>query len=439
MSTGNGIFGLTGSAKSNLLSRLAKRAGETKPSQDEPKPGRSAQRGWADLPGFAEIRTVQKAADTLKIVNPFFRSHDGVAGAETEISGRRYLNFSSYDYLGLNSHPQITAAAVEAIHRYGTSVSASRMVSGERPIHRELELALAAFYQAEDAVCFVSGHATNVSVVGHIMKPGDLIVHDELIHNSALQGALLSGARRQGFRHNDVESARRLLSAHRGAHKRALLIIEGQYSMDGDIADLPGFLALAREFDCWLMVDEAHALGVLGDGGHGLAEHFGIDPAEIDIWMGTLSKTLVSCGGYIAGKRELIEYLKCSTPGFVYSVGMAPAAAAASRAALALLQAEPERVTALRANAARFLKHSEALGLDTGRAAGASVVPLILGSSAKAARLSEALFQRGINVQPILYPAVPERAARLRFFLSASHTGEQIDRAAAIIEEAIRG
>ena len=193
-------------------------------------------------------------------------------------AGRPYINFSSYDYLGLNGHPKIVAAAEAAIRQYGTTVSASRMVSGERAVHGRLEQALAAFYEAEDAICMVSGHATNVSVVGHIMKAGDLILHDELVHNSVLQGTLLSGAKRFAFKHNDIDAAQRLLGAHRKAHKRALIVIEGQYSMDGDLADLPAFVDLARASDCWLMVDEAHSLGVLGASGRGIAEHYGVDP-----------------------------------------------------------------------------------------------------------------------------------------------------------------
>ncbi len=309
------------------------------------------------------------------------------------------------------------------------------MVSGERGLHRELEAALAAHYGAEDCIVLVSGHATNVTVIGQCLKPGDLILHDELIHNSVLQGAQLSGARRQPFRHNDVAAAREQLAAQRAAHRRALLVIEGHYSMDGDIPDLPRFLALAREFDCWLMVDEAHSLGVLGPTGRGIAEHWGVDPGEIDLWMGTLSKSLVSCGGYIAGRAELIHYLKHAAPGFVYSVGMSPPNTAAALTALTLLEAEPERVARLGRNAARFLAGVKAAGLDAGTSIGAAIVPVITGSSIKAGRLAEALFARGVNVQPILYPAVPERAARLRFFVSAAHDAAQIDRAVEILRE----
>jgi 8-amino-7-oxononanoate synthase len=435
MSEVKASFGLSAEARRHLVNRLT---GRRAPAGDAA--GKPIARAAAamDLPGLREIETIRKTARSLGIADPFFRVHDGVAAAETSIDGRPYLNFASYNYLGLNGHPRIADAVGEAVRRYGTSVSASRMVSGERPLHRALETAIADFYGVEDCLCFVSGHATNVTVLGSVLQPGDLMVHDELVHNSLMQGAQLSGARRYAFRHNDADAARQLLAQHRAGQKRAILVVEGHYSMDGDIPDLPRFVELAREFDCWLMVDEAHGLGVLGRSGAGIAEHFGIDPGTVDIWMGTLSKSLVSCGGYIAGRRVLIDYLRCSAPGFVYSVGMTPPNAAAALAALTLLREEPERVARLNRNAARFLAGAKAAGLDTGGSIGAAIVPIITGSSIRAGRLADALFQRGMNVQPILYPAVQERAARLRFFLSAAHDAAQIDRAVALLAEATK-
>jgi 8-amino-7-oxononanoate synthase len=359
-----------------------------------------------------------------------------VAGAETVIDARAYINFASYNYIGLNGHPEITAAAKAAIDRYGTSVSASRPVSGERPVHRELEQALAKIHCTEDSVVMVGGHSTNVTVIGHLLGRNDVIVHDALIHNSVVQGAILSGARRVPFSHLDYEAADRLLAETRPRNGRALLVLEGHYSMDGDVPDLPAFIAAARRHRAWLMVDEAHALGVLGPRGFGIADRFDVDPGEVDIWMGTLSKSLVSCGGYIAGSKELIDYLKLVAPGFVFSVGMAPPAAAAALAALELLQREPERVSRLNDRAALFLRLAREGGLDVGGSIGASIVPVVTGSSIRAGRLAQALFRRGINVQPILYPAVPERASRLRFFLTAAHSEEQIrDTVAILLEE----
>jgi 8-amino-7-oxononanoate synthase len=217
-----------------------------------------------------------------------------------------------------------------------------------------------------------------------------------------------------------------------------LVVVEGHYSMDGDILDLPRLIEVVRRHAAYLMVDEAHSLGVLGGGGAGIAEHFDIDPNEVDIWMGTLSKTLSGCGGYIAASHDVVEYLRCSVPGFVYSVGLSPPLAAAALAALSVMRAEPERVARLNANGQAFLTAAAAAGLNTGTSIGAAIVPVIVGSSISASRAADRLFRRGINVQPIMYPAVPERSARLRFFLSSLHTQEQIGRAVSETAAAVR-
>ena len=325
------------------------------------------------------------------------------------------------------SDPAVTAAAKAAIDRYGTSVSASRIVSGERPVHREFERALADVYGVDDAITFVSGHATNVTTIGYLFGPKDLILHDALIHNCSLQGIQLSGARRLAFPHNDWAALDAILKEQRRQFERVLVVIEGIYSMDGDFPDLPRFVEVKRKHRAFLMIDEAHSFGVMGKNGMGIREHFGLAGADVDIWMGTLSKALAGCGGYIAGETALVEHLKFMAPGFLYSVGMSPPVAAASLAALQCLRREPERVHALQARGAFFLKQAKAAGIDTGLSSGLAVIPAITGSSLRAVRLSEALFQRGINVQPILYPAVAEKSARLRFFISYRHTEAQIN------------
>jgi 8-amino-7-oxononanoate synthase len=435
--TGEGRnFGLSGAERSRLVERL--KGGVTNGKAHGPMSsgnGAAPRASFADSETYKQMAIVRSVAQTLGIANPFFRVHGGVAGAESVVDGRACLNFSSYNYLGLNGHPRVIAAAQDAIARYGTSCSASRLVAGERPIHRELEQRLAALHGTEDCVAFVSGHATNVTVIGDLLGKTDLILYDSLIHNSVQQGAQLSGARRLTFPHNDVAAAERLLAAHRAQHGRALIAIEGHYSMDGDIADLPAFSELARRHRAWLLVDEAHSIGVLGARGRGVGEHFGLGPDAADFWMGTLSKTLAGCGGYIACRHELAEHLRYSAPGFVYSVGMPPPMAAAASTALELLAEEPERVARLHANARFFLDRAKAAGLDTGLSQGYAIVPIIVGSSIAAGRLSAALYERGINVQPILYPAVPERAARLRFFLSSEHDRNQIERTIAIMAE----
>lgn len=424
-----------------LKDRLIQQSLERKLRQAEQEHGRAAMPLTASMrpgvpeehyrfdlhPGYKQLRIMYDGAARLGLQHPFFKLHEGTASEQTSIGGQTYINYASYNYLGMSGDPVVTQAAKDAIDRYGTSVSASRLVSGERPVHRELELALARLYEVDDAVTFVSGHATNVSTIGHLFGPRDLVLHDEFIHNSVLQGIQLSGARRLPFPHNDWRTLDRLLDEQRRDFERVLIVVEGIYSMDGDFPDLPRFIEIKRRHRAFLMVDEAHSLGVMGEHGRGIREHFGLAGRDVDIWMGTLSKTLAGCGGYIAGESALVEHLKFLAPGFLYSVGMPPSVAAASLAALQRMLALPQRVATLQARGRFFLEQARAAGIDTGHSQGLAVVPAILGSSVKATRLSAALFERGINVQPILYPAVPEKSARLRFFVSCLHTESQIE------------
>jgi 8-amino-7-oxononanoate synthase len=300
-------------------------------------------------------------------------------------------------------------------------------------VQRELEEALAELHGVDDCVVFVSGHATNVSTIGYLFGPKDLVIHDSLIHNSSLEGIKLSGASRRSFAHNDCAALDALLGELRGQFERVLIIVEGLYSMDGDIPDLPRLVDIKTRHKAFLMVDEAHALGVLGSTGRGLGEHYGVPGKAVDIWMGTLSKTLASCGGYIAGEKALVQNLKYSAPGFVYSVGIAPALAACALEAIKLMLAEPERVARLRERAGQFLSLARQHGIDTGLSQGYAVTPAILNSSLKAAKVSNKLFEHGVNVQPIIYPAVEERAARLRFFISSAHTESQLRTAVELV------
>jgi 8-amino-7-oxononanoate synthase len=391
-------------------------------------PAEIAERHWRfDMhPHYQQLRLIKEGAARLGIPDPYFRTHDGVAGSTVTIAGREYLNFSSYNYLGLCGDAGVNDAAKRAIDEYGTSVSASRVVSGERAVHRDLERALAATYGVDDCVAFISGHATNVSTIGHLFGPRDLVVHDAYVHNSILMGVQLSGAKRMAFPHNDAHALDEILAAHRRHFERVLIVVEGMYSMDGDYPDLPELARIRDRHRAFLMVDEAHSFGVMGPRGLGIRDHFGMKGADVDIWMGTLSKSLASCGGFIAGEQALIDQLKFAAPGFLYSVGMSPPVAASALAALERLLAEPERAALLQARGKYFLEAAKAAGIDTGLSQGVAVVPAITGSSIRAGRLAHALFERGVSVHPIVYPAVQEDAARLRFFVSATHTEKQI-------------
>jgi len=443
------LFGLSGSVKDQLaqkmLEKRLKKVTETQMNKDDTMRTRKSLLSNSKIsdefcrfdkfPGYQQIRILEEGGKQLGVPSPFFKVHEGVASNTTNIDGQEYINFASYNYLDLCGHPDVSKAAKKAIDTYGTSASASRPVAGERPIQRDLELALAKLYDVDDSIVFVSGHATNVTTIGYLFGSKDLILHDSLIHNSIVQGGQLSGATRLPFPHNDWQALDELLFQQRKNYERVLICVEGIYSMDGDYPDLKRFIEIKNRHKAFLLVDEAHALGVLGNKGHGIKEHAGVDGHEVDLWMGTLSKTLASCGGYIAGEKALIEHLKFSAPGFLYSVGISPPLAASALAALKLLDDEPERVLQLKERGHQFIALAQEQGLNVGSSAGLSVIPVITGSSAMAGRLANACFECGINVQPIFYPAVQEGMARLRFFICSSHTEAQIEHTVKVLAE----
>lgn len=379
-----------------------------------------------DLSAYGYIKKVEKVGKMLSIPSPFFRPNDGRDGTMAIIQGKKYINFAWCNYLGLNEHPSVTEAAKAALDRYGTCISASRMVAGEIPLHRTLEQEIAEFCGTEDALLFVSGHAANVSTIGTIMNDGDLVVHDEFVHNSAVVGMQLSGATSRSFRHNNLDQCEKILREHRGNFQNCLIIIEGLYSTEGDIPDLARLVEIKERYGAWLMVDDAHGLGVLGERGSGLAEHCGVDPKKIDILMGTLSKTLASCGGYIAGETALIEILKYTAPGFVYSVGLPPPMTAAALAALRVIKNDPARVARMRSNGALFMREAHAAGLDTGNSQGLGILPVMVGTSLRVGKMTHRLYERGINASPIFSPGVPINAARLRYFVTSEHSPDEI-------------
>jgi 8-amino-7-oxononanoate synthase len=395
-----------------------------------------------DLHRFPEFRELQQRISQFEMAgveNVFFHVHEGVTNDTTVIDGRKLVNFSSYNYLGSSGNPSVNQAVKDAVDRYGTSVSASRLVSGEKTIHRELERALANFIGAEDTIVYVGGHSTNETTIGHLIKPGDLILHDELAHNSIVQGCLLSTAQRRAFPHNDWQACDRMLGEMRSNYRRVLVVIEGVYSMDGDFPDLPKFVEAKKKHRALLMVDEAHSIGTMGPTGRGIVEHFGMKAGDIDLLMGTLSKSFGSCGGYIAGPTELVQYLKYTAPGFVYSVGISPSNAAAALAAIRRLETHPELVAKCAANSQLFLELAKQRGLNTGYSNQTPIIPIIIGNSTKALLASIRLFERGINAMPIMHPAVEESAARLRFFITSEHTEQQIREAVDAVHEELAG
>jgi 8-amino-7-oxononanoate synthase len=347
---------------------------------------------------------------------------------EARRKGLEFISFGHYDYIGVAEQAYVRERAIEAIRTYGCGVGASRLVGGERDFHRGLEARLARFVGTEDALAMVSGYATNASLIGHLMGASDLIVYDSLSHNSIMAGLGVSRAQTVAFEHNDMEALEAILAARRDSFKRALIVCEGLYSMDGDCVDLPRIVALKERYNAWLYVDEAHSIGVMGRTGRGVAEHFGIDRSRIDITMGTLSKTFGSCGGFICATHPVIEWLRHTLPGYVYSVGLSPATTLSALAALEVLETEPERVAVLQHNARHFVEGARRRGLRTGLAGGFAIVPVHFTTKDNAVGAYRMLRENGIYCPPIVQLAVPKDLPRLRMFISAAHTQAQIDR-----------
>ncbi|CAL9555451.1 aminotransferase class I/II-fold pyridoxal phosphate-dependent enzyme [Streptomyces sp. enrichment culture] len=357
------------------------------------------------------------------------------SGSRIRFDGRWYLNFASYSYLGLIGHPYIDDQALRAVERHGTGAHGVRLLAGTLHLHRELELALARFLGAEDAIVFSSGYMANVATVGALVGPGDTVIGDVYNHASILDGYRLSGAKVVTYAHNDLADLERAL--RKAGDGGRLVVTDAVFSMDGDVADLPGILELCERYDAPLMVDEAHSLGVLGDTGRGITEHFGIDPDRVHVKMGTLSKTVPSAGGYVAGSRDLVFALKNNARGWMFSAAATPAQVAAAKAAVEVMAAAPSLPRELRARTTRYRDQLHALGFDT-LASETPVVPLICSSADQAVEMARLCQLDGLFVQPIVYPAVPRTLPRLRTIVNLSHTEADLDAAVLTLEKAGR-
>ncbi|MCK5429850.1 MAG: aminotransferase class I/II-fold pyridoxal phosphate-dependent enzyme, partial [Anaerolineales bacterium] len=336
-------------------------------------------------------------------------------------------------YLGLIGHPRINAAAIEAVDRYGTGTHGVRSLAGTLTLHRELEDTIAEFKGAEAAVTYTSGYATNLTVVSTLLGRNDYVISDKLNHASIVDGCLMSGAKFLRFRHNDMEALEaRLKQIPSGSAK--LVVADSVFSMDGDIVDFPKMVTLCRNYDAWLMIDEAHSLGVLGKTGRGIEEHFGME-GSIDIKMGTLSKTIPSVGGYVAGSKELINYLRHASRAYIFSAALPPAQAAAAKASFEVILDEPWRVEKLNANTAQFIEGLQARGFDTMNTETA-IVPVLCGDDESAFAMTRDAHHHDTFVLPVVSPAVPPGLARLRATITAAHETDQIEQAMNILEAA---
>jgi glycine C-acetyltransferase len=361
---------------------------------------------------------------------------EGAQGRQVTVDGREALMFCSNNYLGLADHPRLKKAAMGAAERYGTSSGASRLVSGTMELHRQLEEAIAAFKGTEAALVFNSGYAANTGIIPALCGRDDVIFSDRLNHASIVDGILLSRARFVRYPHNDLAALRRLLQDTPCRGER-LIVSDGVFSMDGDLAPLKGLVELKREFGALFMVDDAHGTGVLGETGRGSAEMSGV-MSDIDIHMGTLGKALGSIGAYAAARADIIDWLVNSSRSFIFSTSLPPAVLAASLAALELVDSSEglQLRRQLAANTSRFRQGLEALGLRPVEGE-TQIVPLLVGDAAECVEASRRLLEQGVFVQAIRPPTVPAGTSRLRFTLMATHTDEDVDRALAALSRTL--
>ncbi len=359
---------------------------------------------------------------------------DGPNEAECSINGKKVINLSSNNYLGFANHPRLKKAAVEAIEKYGAGAGAVRPIIGNMKIHDDLERLLTEFKREEAVLVFQSGFNCNAGVIQAITDKGDLIISDQLNHASIIDGTRLSKADKAVFAHSDMADLEKVLKEKRAKYENVLIITDGVFSMDGDIANLPGIVELAEKYNCLTYVDDAHSSGVLGESGRGTVDHFKLH-GRVDIVMGTLSKAIGAIGGYVAGKQVTIEWLKNRGRPFLFSTGLPPAAVGAAIEAVKMLMSSTEYTDKLWANAKFFKEELGKLGYNTGRSE-TPITPIIIGDEAKTLQFSKKLFENGLFSGPIVFPTVPKGTGRVRCMVTAGHTTEQLDRAVKICEKA---
>src|SRR5512139_3943809 len=354
-------------------------------------------------------------------------------GAKAIVRGREMGMYASYSYLGLVGHPRINAAAKAAVDKFGTGTNGVRTLAGTLTIHNELEETIANFKHAEAAITYTSGYATNLTVVSTLMGRGDYVFSDKLNHASIVDGCLMSGAEFRRFRHNDMAHLEGLLK-NAPTDVTKLVIADSVFSMDGDIIDLPKMVALCKQYNAWLMIDEAHSVGVLGAKGTGIEEYFGLGDV-IDIKMGTLSKTIPSVGGYVAAKKDIITYLRHASRAYIFSAALPPAQAAAANEAFKVILDEPWRIERLNQNTKQFIGGLKSMGFDT-MLTETAIVPVLCGDDERAFAMTREAQNNDVFVLPVVSPAVPEGLARLRATVTAAHDPSEIERAMDVIGEA---
>ena len=382
------------------------------------------------------IRAMNDRLSMLKETDLYFYNQaveEMLSDSKVRVRGRVMGMYASYSYLGLVGHPRINEAAKNAVDKFGTGTNGVRTLAGTLTIHDELEETIANFKHTEAAITYTSGYATNLTVISTLMGRGDYVFSDKLNHASIVDGCLMSGAEFRRFRHNDMVHLEGLLR-NAPPDVAKLVIADSVFSMDGDIIDLPRMLELCKQYKAWLMIDEAHSVGVLGERGTGIEEYFGLGDV-IDIKMGTLSKTIPSVGGYVAARKEIISYLRHASRAYIFSAALPPAQAAAANESFKVILDEPWRIERLNQNTKQFIGGLKSMGFDT-MLTETAIVPVLCGDDEKAFAMTREAQHNDVFVLPVVSPAVPEGLARLRATVTAAHEPSEIERAMDVIGEA---
>jgi 8-amino-7-oxononanoate synthase len=354
----------------------------------------------------------------------FFRKLESPQDSEVMVNGKKVIMIGSNNYLGLTNHPRVKEAALKAIEKYGSGCAGSRFLNGNLEIHEELEKKLARFFRKEAALVFATGYQTNLGVIPALVGRNDVAIIDKYDHASIIDGCRLSFGKVQKFRHNDMDALERVLGTCKG--KAKLIIVDGVFSMEGDIADLPAIVRLAKAYGARIMVDDAHGIGVLGKGGRGTAEHFGLEN-EVDLIMGTYSKSLAAIGGFIAGPSDVVNWIKHLSRSMIFSASLPPPLVASVSTALDIIEEQPELRTRLWRNTHKMLRGYKTLGYDTGTSE-TPVIPILIKDTMKTYQMCKLLFENGVFVNSVISPAVPPGRELLRTSYMATHTEEQLDK-----------
>jgi len=374
---------------------------------------------------FNKCARFTRAQDLIKKgIYPYFHVVESAQEPEVMCDGRPMVMVSSNNYLGLTNHPKVKEAAIEAVRKFGTGCAGSMFLNGTLSIHKELEERLAAFLKKDQALVFPTGFQANLGAISALVGKNELIVIDKMNHASIFDGCRLSFGQIRKFRHNDMEDLERILQMNDG--RNALVVVDGVFSMEGDIIDLPGMVKVCRKYGAGIMVDDAHSIGVLGENGRGTGEHFGLEN-EVDLIMGTYSKSLATIGGCLAGDADIMDYLKHHARSLIFSASLPPAPVAAALTALEIIESEPERRENLWRNARYLSEGYKQLGFDIGTSE-TPIIPVMVGDEEKVLIMWRRLFDEGVFASPVLYPAVPQGMAMIRTSCMATHSKDNLDR-----------